>query len=279
MDVNPQQYEPQTREPGERQAQFGQASQADVPLTQTPHDASMANIGQVFGPRNVMPGTDVYGSDGKKVGSVQQAFEESFLVRKGMLFVHDYYIPYAYVARASLDRIDLSLTSEDARNQDWAQRPGVGAGGALASPRLASDEYGVYGPGGARDTIQGATESDNTLVANPGSEPSGGNLGGPAMGLPGLTPMPGMGVPPGTGPGAEPTTGGEILTGSGMSGAPDGTDRDLSTTTGAGPHTDVMSGAGGTTSTDVLAGTDNPRRTDIVSDDPTQTGDTTGARR
>ena len=78
----------------------------------------MTNPGQAIGPSGITPGADVYGSDDKKVGTVQQAFEDSFLVRKGMLFVHDYYIPYAYVARVSPDRIDLNMTSDEARDQD-----------------------------------------------------------------------------------------------------------------------------------------------------------------
>jgi hypothetical protein len=276
MDVNPQQYEPQTREPGERQTQVGQASQADVPLSQTPHNAPISSHGQTVGANDIMPGTDVYGSDDKKVGTVQQAFEESFLVRKGMFFVHDFYIPYAYVARADADRIDLNMTGDEARDQDWTQRPGTGVEGSVP-PRQATSEFGVYGPSGSQDTIQAATEGNNTLIADMASQPSAGGLGGPAMPVAGLTPMVGMGVPPspapgtssGMTPGVEPTTGGEILTGQRIP------DEPASTASGARVDRDIMRGPGTTSNTDVMAGTELPRRTDIVSDDPYQTGGTT----
>ncbi|HEY7782798.1 MAG TPA: DUF2171 domain-containing protein [Ktedonobacterales bacterium] len=268
MDVNPQQYEPPTREPGERQTQFGQGSQADVPLTHTPHDVPMTNPGQAIGPSGITPGADVYGSDDKKVGTVQQAFEDSFLVRKGMLFVHDYYIPYAYVARVSPDRIDLNMTSDEARDQDWTQRPGTGVGGSV-SPRPAATEFGVYGPTGPQDTIQGATEGDNTLVADTGGEASVGNPGGTTMPVAGLTPMAGMGMPPSP----APTTGGEILTGaagetqSTLAGKHSGTGLDAHTE----PRSDVMNPTGRPPNANV-AGTDLPRTSDIISNDPDQIG-------
>ena len=67
----------------------------------------------------VEPGTDVYGSDGEKVGEVD-TIEGGFLViRKGFFFPKDHQIPFAAIAGHTNDRIDLNVTADEAKNEQW----------------------------------------------------------------------------------------------------------------------------------------------------------------
>ncbi len=161
MNTDPRQTDPQFQSPlagdSERASQFGMASQADTPSPGAGGQAATPNPAGSVGPADVMPGTEVYGHDGQRVGTVQEVYDDSFLVQKGIFFVHDYFIPYMHVARASKDRVDLTITSEEARTQDWARRPGASPAGR-AEPMPPTADYGVYGPEGQGDTIQGATE-------------------------------------------------------------------------------------------------------------------------
>lgn len=173
MDVNPRQHDPEFQDPNaadsERQSQFGMRSQADAPLMgeAMPEGASGAPS---WGQRDVIPGTPVYGSDDKKVGTVQESYNDSFMVKSGFFFVHDYYIPYGAIARADPERIVLSMTGDDAKHQDWQHRP---QSATTASQQ--AGEYGVYGPEGPQDTVQSATERG----ARPESMPPTGQNAGP----------------------------------------------------------------------------------------------------
>lgn len=221
MDVNPQPLDPQSQSPlqGEReqQSQFGMQGQADMP-NQPPMGAqyggatqpAMKSPGRSVGPRDIMPGAEVYGSDGKKLGTIEEVFDDSFLVQKGILFVHDYYLPYSFVAGISTERVDLNLTSDDVKNQDLSSRPGLGARSGAAMPD-ASDasgadqsgmpgleapppgqDQGVYGPQGPADTIQGATYGGTTGVDPNAAMPPSGVMN---PNLPGSGAMPRGGTP------------------------------------------------------------------------------------
>ena len=67
----------------------------------------------------VQPGTDVYGSDGTKVGSVDTIEGDFLVLRKGFFFPKDHYIPFTAIAGHTDDRIDLNITSDQAKNEDW----------------------------------------------------------------------------------------------------------------------------------------------------------------
>ncbi len=67
----------------------------------------------------VQPGTDVYASDGTKVGSVDTIEGDSLVLRKGFFFPKDHYIPFTAIAGHTDDRIDLNITSDQAKNEDW----------------------------------------------------------------------------------------------------------------------------------------------------------------
>jgi hypothetical protein len=168
MQVNPQQDDPQFQSPNqpdsEQQGQFSMQSQPDAPRqpdASASRQPTIPTSGQTVNATNLIPGIDVYGSDGKKVGTVKEVYQDSFLVHKGVFFVHDYYIPYTFVAQATDDRVDLSVSSDQAKNQSWHQRPQAGSGapaGPQAQTQARPTDYGPYGPSGSGDTIQAATE-------------------------------------------------------------------------------------------------------------------------
>lgn len=67
----------------------------------------------------ISEGTDVVGSDGKKVGHIDEVFVENrhitgFLVRAGVVFRHDVRLPMSMVAALSHDRVRLNVTSNEA---------------------------------------------------------------------------------------------------------------------------------------------------------------------
>jgi hypothetical protein len=125
MNIDPRQNDPQFQNPlsedHEQASQFGMRSQADSPL-QAGEPAAMSTPRGPTG-LGVSLGADVYSRDGKKLGTVRDVYDDSVLVQKGIFFVHDYFIPYSHIATANADRVELDLPSDEAKNQDWSQRP------------------------------------------------------------------------------------------------------------------------------------------------------------
>jgi hypothetical protein len=141
MNVDPRQNDPQYQRPlsgdSEQASQFGMGSQADMPLQQGAQ-GSVPGM-RAVDPNSVTPGAEVYGTDGKRLGTVKEVYDDSFLVQKGIFFVHDYFVPWNVVTRVAVDRIDLSLTADYAKNQDWSRRPGPSAPGRGAQADSATD--------------------------------------------------------------------------------------------------------------------------------------------
>jgi len=75
-------------------------------------------------------GTDVVGTDGKKIGHIDELFIDDdrcitgLLVRGGWLFKHDVTVPASVIGSVSHDRIGLTVSAEEAEQADWA--PGEG---------------------------------------------------------------------------------------------------------------------------------------------------------
>ena len=67
----------------------------------------------------VQPGTDVYGSDGTRVGSVDTIEGEYLVLRQEASSPRDQRIPFSAIAGHSDDRIDLNVSSDQAGNEDW----------------------------------------------------------------------------------------------------------------------------------------------------------------
>ncbi len=74
----------------------------------------------------ITEGTDVYGSDGEKVGSVVAVQPNYVVVEKGFFFPTDYYIPTSAVASADQGQVYLSVTKDEALNQGWDAEPSGG---------------------------------------------------------------------------------------------------------------------------------------------------------
>ena len=72
---------------------------------------------------SITEGTDVYGSDGDKVGSVVAVQPNYIVVEKGFFFPTDYYIPTSAVASFEDDRVYLNVTKDAALNQGWDSEP------------------------------------------------------------------------------------------------------------------------------------------------------------
>ena len=68
----------------------------------------------------LVPGMDVYASDGDKVGTIRDATEQSITVEKGFFFPKDYIIPISAVEGVDeRDRVYLLVTKDAALNERW----------------------------------------------------------------------------------------------------------------------------------------------------------------
>lgn len=68
-------------------------------------------------------GLDVIGSDGEKLGEVQDALGEYFVVKKGFFLPTEYYIPSSAITNVDERAVYLNVTKDAALNQGWDQVP------------------------------------------------------------------------------------------------------------------------------------------------------------
>jgi hypothetical protein len=71
-------------------------------------------------------GTNVYGSDGEKIGSVAETQNQYFVIEKGFIFTTDIYVPMSAVAGRGEDGIRLSMTKDEIEHGDWSSPPVLG---------------------------------------------------------------------------------------------------------------------------------------------------------
>lgn len=71
----------------------------------------------------LVPGANVYGADGEKVGTVSTWGSTFLVVAKGFFFPTDYYIPMSAVESSTNDEIYLNVTKEEALTQGWDIEP------------------------------------------------------------------------------------------------------------------------------------------------------------
>ncbi len=98
----------------------------------------------------VQPGTDVYGSDGEKLGSVDTIEGDYLVLRKGFFFPKDHYVPFSAIAGHTEDRIDLNVSSSQATNQDWDQVP---TGTTTTTTSYATNDLDRVPVGGTTESI------------------------------------------------------------------------------------------------------------------------------
>jgi len=71
----------------------------------------------------IQVGTDVYGSDGDKVGSVAEVQPTYLVVEKGFFFPTDYYIPLSAVSQVSDGQVVLTVSRDTALHSGWETIP------------------------------------------------------------------------------------------------------------------------------------------------------------
>ncbi len=73
----------------------------------------------------IAPGTDVYDTNGEKVGSVQQYDPQAgyILIQKGVLFTKDLYVPTNAIDRTTTDGIRLNLSKDDLKEDRYTAPP------------------------------------------------------------------------------------------------------------------------------------------------------------
>lgn len=88
----------------------------------------------------IQTGTDVYGSDGEKIGSVTGLADNYFVIEKGFIFTTDLYVPMSAVAGVNDDGIQLTMTKDQVENEDWSTQPTDGTGGTTDDTVLERSE-------------------------------------------------------------------------------------------------------------------------------------------
>jgi uncharacterized protein YrrD len=97
---------------------FFNSAPADAPAVQNVSNLEETDV-------LISEGTDVYGADGEKVGSVDEVVMDSsgqirgFLVKSGVIFKTDVRIPIDLVDNAGGDRITLSVTGAEAETRGF----------------------------------------------------------------------------------------------------------------------------------------------------------------
>ncbi len=65
----------------------------------------------------------VFSSDNGDLGHVEEVYEDSFLIRKGLIFAKDRYIPYSAITQVEDNKVHLNLSADEAQETEWEKRP------------------------------------------------------------------------------------------------------------------------------------------------------------
>ncbi|MGH2534708.1 MAG: DUF2382 domain-containing protein [Thermomicrobiales bacterium] len=72
---------------------------------------------------NIPEGAEVFGAEGDKVGKIVAIQPTYVVVEKGFFFPSDYYIPQSAIANYDGENVYLSVTKDEALNQQWSEAP------------------------------------------------------------------------------------------------------------------------------------------------------------
>jgi uncharacterized protein (TIGR02271 family) len=126
------------------------------------------------------PGMDVHGSDGQKVGTIQEVFADYVIVEKGFFFPKDYYIPVSAIANADDDgNVYLSVTKDQALHQGWDTLPEVASASAstITSETAAYEDAAAAGAVGAGQRASAEVIApEYTAAAEPGVSAGGESI-------------------------------------------------------------------------------------------------------
>jgi hypothetical protein len=73
--------------------------------------------------QNVHKHMHVSSSDHKNLGRVEEVYEDSFQIAKGLIFHKDRYIPYSAIASIDGDHVQLTMSAEATHEREWDLRP------------------------------------------------------------------------------------------------------------------------------------------------------------
>jgi hypothetical protein len=73
--------------------------------------------------QNLHKHMSVLSSDNSDLGHVEEVYEDSFLIRKGLIFGKDRYIPYSAITQVEDNKIHLNLSADEAKQPEWEKRP------------------------------------------------------------------------------------------------------------------------------------------------------------
>jgi uncharacterized protein (TIGR02271 family) len=116
----------------------------------------------------VQVGSDVYGSDGDKVGSVAEVQSTYLVVEKGFFFPTDYYIPVSAISQVQDGQIVLNVPKDTALHSGWDTIPDTSTSTTLTDTSMSTMP--------ATDLVSGTTvdaaawQTDTTM----GQAPVGG---------------------------------------------------------------------------------------------------------
>jgi hypothetical protein len=69
----------------------------------------------------------VYSSENEDLGHIAEVYEDSFLIRKGLLFHKDRYIPYSAISYIDKDKgkdnVHLAMSADEVNDREWEKRP------------------------------------------------------------------------------------------------------------------------------------------------------------
>jgi hypothetical protein len=100
-------------------------------------------------------GTEVYGSDGEKVGRVFSVYPNYIVIEKGFFFPSDYFVPVGAIASYDGDKAYLNVTKDEALNRGWDIEPG-------ASDNKGTEEFDASGTAtyaAHKDTLTAMSDS------------------------------------------------------------------------------------------------------------------------
>lgn len=110
----------------------------------------------------IVPGADVIGTDGDKIGSVKEVFPDYITVEKGWFFPSEHYIPASAIRDANAQTVFLNVSKDDALQQGWEQPPTAAAtetmtGAGVPRDTVAVSATGTDVAGVPRETIDRAS--------------------------------------------------------------------------------------------------------------------------
>jgi uncharacterized protein (TIGR02271 family) len=127
-------------------------------------NANAGTVGSTFA-----EGTPVFDVNGDKVGSVAENATQGdyFVVRKGLIFTHDLYIPLNAVARSDMDVVYLNVSKDQIQSQGWDQPPAAATGEMMARDTMGTTDTTTDTTAQMRGRRTGADDDEAAIPGHP----------------------------------------------------------------------------------------------------------------